>query len=576
QFDEKNNLWIATTGGLSYYDGKKFTNYTSAQGLLIDRVNCAYYSKRFKTLFTGNELGINTVSNGHIEELKIKEFKNTVLISINSFRDSLLLFGSGGAGFMVYDPVTKASRLITTHDGMASDFIYFIASDDEDVIWAGTEKGINRIVLDEKLNVIENIHFDHDNGLTGVETNQNSFSLKGDTKLFGLIDGIYKFNESDNKESRSFDVHLTDVEVYYGEESSRNYSDSVTGSFKIPYRPSFPHDKNHITFAFNRVDKLNSKSVKFKYKLDNYDKSWSKPSAMRQVTYSNLPPGKYEFIVTATDHKGNWSEKELRYPFVIRAAFYQTATFWVLAFLLLAGAIVLMVYLRMRHKIEQTLLREKIRLHEQENLRKEIARDFHDEMGNQLTRIINYISLLKLNGNVVGGTSSRTDLYTKVENSAKYLYTGTRDFIWSIDPVNDELSKLFIHIRDFGEKLFEEKEIKFRAFNDVKINVKLPYGFSREANLIFKEAMTNTFKSAEAQNATLSLFSQENGFEFVFEDDGIGFDVKEKYTVNGLKNIRERAEKLKAVLTIASQKGKGTRISLKFQFEKKTKYVSAI
>lgn len=222
------------------------------------------------------------------------------------------------------------------------------------------------------------------------------------------------------------------------------------------------------------------------------------------------------------------------------------------------------------------MVREKIRLQEQENLRKEIARDFHDEMGNQLTRIINYVSLLKLNGSVVGGTSSRTDLYTKVENSAKYLYTGTRDFIWSIDPVNDELSKLFIHIRDFGEKLFEEKEIKFRAFNDVKINVKLPYGFSREANLIFKEAMTNAFKSSQAKNATLSLMSRENGFEFVFEDDGVGFDVERKKVSNGLKNIRDRAEKLKAVLTITSEPGKGTRVSLKFQFEKKSKYVSTI
>lgn len=576
QFDEKNNLWIATGGGLSYYDGKKFTNYKTEQGLLVNRVNCAYYSKKFKTLFMGNELGMNTLSNGRMEELTFKEFKNTTILSINPYRDSLLLVGSGGMGFSVYDPVRKTSQLITTHDGLASDFIYFIASDKDNVIWVGTEKGISRIVLDKKLNIIENIHFDHENGLSGVETNQNAFSMTDDVKLFGLIDGVYRFNESENKKSRSFDVHLTDVEVYYGEESSRNFADSVTGSFKIPYHPSFPHDKNHITFAYNRVDKLNPKSVKFRYKLDNYDKGWSKASSMRQVTYINLPPGSYEFVVTATDHYGNWSAKELRYPFVIRAAFYQTATFWVFAFLLLAGAIILIFYLRMRHKIEQAMLREKIRLHEQEHLRKEIARDFHDEMGNQLTRIINYVSLLKLNGSVVGGTSSRIDLYTKVENSAKYLYTGTRDFIWSIDPVNDELSKLFIHIRDFGEKLFEEKEIKFRAFNEVKINVKLPYGFSREANLIFKEAMTNTFKSSDAKNAAFSLFSLENGFEFVFEDDGIGFDVEVKKSFGGLKNITDRAEKLKAVLTLASETGKGTRISLKFQFEKKSKYVSTI
>jgi hypothetical protein len=62
--------------------------------------------------------------------------------------------------------------------------------------------------------------------------------------------------------------------------------------------------------------------------------------------------------------------------------------------------------------------------------------------------------------------------------------------------------KLFIHIRDFGEKLFEEKNINFRAFNGVKEKIKLPYGFSREANLIFKEAMTNAFKSSQAHNVT--------------------------------------------------------------------------
>jgi signal transduction histidine kinase/ligand-binding sensor domain-containing protein len=574
QFDEHDNMWIATGGGLSYYDGKTFTNYRTEQGLLVDRVNCAHYSKRYKTLFVGNELGLNTVSNGRVSEITFKEFTNTTILSINSYRDSLLLIGSGGAGFAVYNPVTKKSRLITTHDGLGSDFIYFITSDPEGVIWVGTEKGISRVVLDDNLTIKENIHFDHENGLAGVETNQNAFSISEDPKLFGLIDGLYRFNALGNTKARVFDVHLTDVEVYYGEESSRNYADSVTGSFKIPYNPMFPHDKNHITFSFNRVDKLYPKSVRFKYMLTNYDKGWSKPSATKQVTYSNLPPGKYEFIVAATDHQGNWTKNELRYPFVIEAAFYQTATFWVIMFVILAGIITLIFYLRVRYKIEQAMLREKIRLHEQDNLRKEIARDFHDEMGNQLTRIINYISLLKLNGNAVGGTTSRTDLYTKVENSAKYLYTGTRDFIWSIDPVNDELSKLFIHIRDFGEKLFEEKDIKFRAFNEVKINVKLPYGFSREANLIFKEAMTNTFKSAEAQNATLSLFSRDNGFEFVFEDDGIGFDAEGKNALGGVKNIRERAEKLKAVLTLFTEPGKGTRISLKFQFDKKHKYVS--
>jgi signal transduction histidine kinase len=282
----------------------------------------------------------------------------------------------------------------------------------------------------------------------------------------------------------------------------------------------------------------------------------------------------------ATNNEGSWSNVLVRYPFTVKAPFYQTAGF---VFSVIAGSVLFLLFIfywRMRQRVEQTLLLERIREQEQENLRKEIARDFHDEMGNQLTRIINYVSLLRLNGSIVhpngNGATSKIDLYTKVEDSAKYLYSGTRDFIWSIDPVNDELSKLFIHIRDFGEKLFEEKGIQFRAYNEVKGKVKLPYGFSREANLIFKEAMTNTFKSAQAKNATFSLQKTASGFEFTFTDDGVGFQVAEIENSNGLKNIRARAEKLGAVLRLQSKPGEGTTVTLHFKLTKSKKYGATI
>src|SRR5690606_24234208 len=193
--------------------------------------------------------------------------------------------------------------------------------------------------------------------------------------------------------------------------------------------------------------------------------------------------------------------------------------------------------------------------------------------------IINYISLLRLKSEAVEVSNEgdavhhNHDSYNKVEDSAKYLYTGTREFIWSIDPVNDELSTLFIHICDYGEKLFEEKDIKFRAYNEVKEKVKLPYGFSREANLIFKEAMTNAFKYSYAQNVSFTLKKAgEQEFDFGLEDDGIGFSTGlMDETSNGLKNIRERADKIRAVLRISTKPGEGTRITLSFTPQHKIK-----
>jgi signal transduction histidine kinase len=464
---------------------------------------------------------------------------------------------------------------LTTRQGLTSDFIYFVSPDKEDYLWVGSEKGITKVRLNSQNDIEENLHYDFDNGLTGVETNMNAFYLgDSDNKFFGLIDGLYQFNGLKHDGIKSFDLHLTDVQLSYGEYSIRDYSNKKTGFFKIPENPQLPPDRNHISFYFNRVDKHYPKSVKFKYFLENFDQSWSQPASTNQVTYSNLPPGDYVFRMMSTDNQGSWSPAK-SYRFTIKTPFYMTASFIAGLFVLLVGAIILTMYIRVKQRVNQVMMTERIRVKEQENLRREIARDFHDEMGNQLTRIINYVSLLKLNG-TSNGSSNGHDLYTKVEDSAKYLYTGTRDFIWSIDPGNDELSKLFLHIRDFAEKLFEEKNINFRAFNEVKDKAKLPYGFSREANLIFKEAMTNAFKYSEAKNVTLSLSRQGDEFEMTFEDDGIGFYTGDIQKSNGLKNIRERADRIHALLRIQSGKNQGTKIVLNFKLNKTIKYGLAL
>ena len=577
EFDEKNNVWVGTfSGGLNYFDGKKFEAYSLKNGLESPNVLASYYCTKHKTLFFGSEFGLSRMQNGVVTHEPLPEIENTSVFSVNHFRDSLLLIGTGGAGVVVYDPTTFRKWRISSKEGLVSDFIYFVAADPQGAVWIGTEKGISQIRLNANLEIVSHLQYDHDNGLEGIETNQNAYYLGEQEKIFGMIDGLYAYNDIGNQLNHSFPLHLTDVSLLYGQNPITKYAKSLGGFFKIPMELSLPPDENHITFTFNRVDKRYPKSVKFKYRLVNYDKTWSLPSAQHEVTYSNLPPGSYTFEVLATDNRGSWSSVPSTYSFVINAPFYQTAGFMVMMLVVMIGAILLFFYLRVRHKVNRVMELERIRAHEQEVLRKEIARDFHDEMGNQLSRIINYVSLLRLNGK---SGMSQTDLFAKVEGSAKYLYSGTRDFIWSIDPVNDELSKLFIHLRDFGEKLFEEKSINFRAYNEVKDKVKLAYGFSRQANLIFKEAMTNAFKYSEAKNVKLILRNTGDLFEFVFEDDGIGFSLETVQNANGLQNIRDRAVRINGILRIQSDRkeslsgqASGTSIQLEFKITKQIKH----
>ncbi len=566
EFDDDGNLWCGTTNGLNSFDGKTFKTYQLNDTQEGRGIRSLHYFSKLKTLFASSDQGLFTLSNGQIKKAELPELANTPIISMNVYKDSVLLLGSMGSGILVYDPVHQNKKVISSKDGLPSNLIYFVAPERENLVWVGTEQGITRLRLSQELDITEIRNYGFDNGLTGVEANQNAYFL-GKEKFFGLVDGIYQFNENKKENTFSFPLHLTGVEVFYGEVSSRNYSDSVFSFFKIPYKPVLPSDKNHITFYFNRVDKQNPKSVQYKYFLENFDKAWSQPTDHGMVTYGNLPPGNYVLQVKAINHKGGWDDQPLQYVFVVKAPFYQTAAFSFLILSFVTGLIILISFVKVRARIRKTIEIERIRQQEQEHLRKEIARDFHDEMGNQLTRIINYISLMKLSQN-----GHATEFYNKVENAAKYLYTGTRDFIWSIDPVNDELTKLFFHIRDFGEKLFEEKGIQFRAYNEMHGKAQLPYGFSREANLIMKEAMTNSFNHSQATNVSFTLKKSEEGFEMELKDDGIGFSVETLNKTNGLLNMRTRSGRIKSEIRIDSMVNSGTEVHLVFP-EFKTQHV---
>lgn len=556
--DSKGNIWYGTrSNGVGYFDGKEFKNFSLEEGLYSRNVTAIKYFQKLDAVFVASEFGLSVIQNDSVvRKIPLPEFSSTLLNSMNIFSDSLLMLGSGGSGIMFLNPLTFRRKVISTLDGLPSDFVYFVTSDSDGFIWLGSEQGITKIKLNNRFEIEQNLHYGHDNGLTGVETNRNAFLLNGE-KYFGLIDGVYQYNELPRDGWHSFDLHLRDIEIFYGQYSARDYADSLYGFFRLPFEPRLPPDRNHITFQFNRVDKRYPNSVKFKYYLENFDKTWSQPSTVGSATYSNLPPGDYVFNLISTNNQGSWDKAPLRYAFTVRAPFYQTAIFQIAVIVALIGLIVLFFYLRVRKRINKIMEVERIRQQEQESLRKEIARDFHDEMGNQLTRIINYVSLMKMNKN-----GNAVALYDKVEESAKYLYTGARDFIWSIDPGNDELSKLFLHIRDFGEKLFEEKGMMYRALNSVDKMVRIPYGFSREANLIFKEAMTNTFNHSGAKNVTFTLKQVDDAYEMKLVDDGRGFDKDELAKLNGLKNMRTRAERIGGILYIQSRAGNGTEISL--------------
>src|SRR5262249_33316467 len=128
--------------------------------------------------------------------------------------------------------------------------------------------------------------------------------------------------------------------------------------------------------------------VRFRYKLEGWDREWQDVGNRRQVFYSNLPPRDYRFRVTACNNSGGWNEAGASLDFSIAPAYYQTAWFrlsCVAAILvLLAG----FYQLRLRPVNHQLNLRMEARIAE----RTRIARDLHDTLLQSFQAVLMKIS----------------------------------------------------------------------------------------------------------------------------------------------------------------------------------------
>jgi len=107
-----------------------------------------------------------------------------------------------------------------------------------------------------------------------------------------------------------------------------------------PGKNRFRHNKNHISFEFGGFWYQAPENIRYRYKLQNYDYDWSRPTQTRSVTYSNLPSGKYSFILEVSHKPGVWTGSEQAvYSFSIKPPFYKTWWFISLSILVIGSSI---------------------------------------------------------------------------------------------------------------------------------------------------------------------------------------------------------------------------------------------
>jgi signal transduction histidine kinase len=301
----------------------------------------------------------------------------------------------------------------------------------------------------------------------------------------------------------------------------------------------------------------------YQYQLEGMEKTYSALTANHFVVYPALPPGHYTFKARSFVEGIGYSKNNAALSFVIKAAFYQTTYFKVLLLALIIGIILWIQWIRIRLQVKQLKRIEAVKREENFKVRQTASEDFHDEVGNSLTRI--QVLTDVLHTKLGSGHEEEKRIIGQIKENVSGLYQGTRDILWALNPESDIIKEIGQRLESLGIDVFQDTGICFCYENLLgeSENIKLPGNFNRNIMMIFKEAMSNSLKHAQARHVKLNI--KKTGLEEIvieLTDDGTGFNQLYIKKGHGFQNMLKRANRIKSKFSIITNPGEGTRYSL--------------
>jgi PAS domain S-box-containing protein len=304
QRDREGAIWIGTRGGgISSFKDGKFTTYTDQQGLVDNGVQ-GLFVDRDDTLWIATRHGLSRFRNGT---------------------------------FTTY----------TAAHGLLSSFVYSMAEDRLGNFWMTSAQGVFKVrkqelhdFADGKIPAVTSSVYGVEHGLSstvGTVGHQPGAHVARDGRVwFPMTVGVNVVApESLVPNLLPPPVHIEDMSI-----DARLFQTNQL----VTAEPG----RGDLVFRYTGLSLLTPEKVRFRYKLEGYDRDWVDAGGRREAYYNNIPPGQYTFHVTAANNDGVWNRDGASQAIYLSPHFYQTPWFYALS-LGLAGLIVTGTYrLRVR------------------------------------------------------------------------------------------------------------------------------------------------------------------------------------------------------------------------------------
>ena len=390
--DQAGSLWLGTLGaGLSRYAEGKFTNYGAKQGLSNNTVLASYADADGTVWFGTRSGGLNRFRDGKLSSFSTADgLSSNDIRVITRSRDTSLWIGTLGGGLNRYKDGKFTA--FTEKDGLAKDQVLSLHEDVDGVLWIGTfGGGLSRYKNGKFSNyTAKNGLFDDviyqiledASGKLWMSSNKGVFSIArsaldafADGKLKALQPAVYGKADGmsstecngahqpagwKTRDGRLWFPTVKGVVSIDPEHIASNTlpPPAVIEQVLIDDQPlpakagtELPADTRKFEFRYAGLSYVAPEKVRFRYRLDGFDKDWVEAGSLRTAYYTNLGPGEYRFQVMASNNDGVWSKTGASFSFVRKPYLYQQKLFYFVYVLIALGLV----------QLGQTINRKRVR-----------------------------------------------------------------------------------------------------------------------------------------------------------------------------------------------------------------------
>lgn len=636
--DKKGNIWCGTSdnGVLKFNPHThSFTRINYAQNLDVH----ALCENAQGKMWVGTEAGIFSVENDKInkeQELNRQMGKNpTIIYSIKEDNYGQIWIGTLDRGVFVFSKQMKLIVHLTEKNLLATNTINHIIKDADGGIWMATMRGLAYVqnplqpgaiknynerygIKDSHIRAISqdkqgniwvsmfsgiaclNIHkqrfynYDYESGIpTSNFVEASAVTTPDGTIYFGSPGGICFFNPQQLTEPKA----VSPIQIINCERVGK-LSDQFASRLISPNKEGIiclSHDDNTFKINFTIKDFSQEGNVEYSYMMKGLDDQWYETEGDNEVTFRNLKPGDYTFIIRAKLKNQDWEDASTaEMKVVVNPPLW--LTWWAkLCYVLLIMGI-LGYFFRSYQKqllLRNSLVQEKWESKQRQQVNEERLRFFTNithELRTPLTLILGPLEDLMEDKEIAERVhhkigcihASAERLLNLINDILEFRKTQTQNRKLTVAKAN-----LGAFVREIGVRF---KDLNQNSRLNIRLNIKtgVPelYFDSEVINTVINNLMSNAIKYTPEGSITLSLtMPEDNTIAIAVEDTGYGIDkdalphICDRYyqengnhkasgTGIGLALVKSLATLHQAELTVESEKGRGSKFTFSLKADR--------